>query len=123
MYFGDNMSMARIVCVVLVAATLAIPDWADAQPEPSADAPRTAWGTPRFEGTWQLATMTPLERPEGYEDRPTISGADAEAFLERLQTAFRQGLDAALSADVEFGDGGATESIVDDPLLDALVVS
>ena len=70
MYFGDNISMARIVCVVLMAATLAIPDWVDAQPEPSADAPRTAWGTPSFEGTWQLATMTPLERPEGYEDRP-----------------------------------------------------
>ena len=126
MYFGDNISMARIVCVVLMAATLAIPDWVDAQPEPSADAPRTAWGTPSFEGTWQLATMTPLERPEGYEDRPTISGEEAEAFLERLQIAFRQGLDAALSADVEFGDGGATESIVDDPLLDertSLVIS
>lgn len=88
--------------------------------------PRTPWGAPDLQGTWVLPTMTPLERPDGYEARPRLTGAEAEEFLETRRRGIRQALDASLSADFELGDGGVTESIFDAPLLDgrtSLVVS
>ena len=111
---------------VLVGALLGLPCMALAQPGDEAGVPRTPWGAPDLQGTWVLPTMTPLERPAGYEDRPRLTGAEAEAFLETLRSRVRQALDAALSADFELGDGGVTESIFDAPLLDgrtSLVVS
>ena len=39
----------------------------------SADVPRTAWGTPSLEGTWDFKTATPYERPEQYKDREFIT--------------------------------------------------
>jgi hypothetical protein len=90
------------------------------------DIPRMPWGDPDLQGRWRLGTMTPLERPAGFEGRPRLAGADADAFLETRRTRFRQALDVALSADVEFGDGGASESILDESLFQgrtSLVVS
>lgn len=50
--------------------------------------PRTAWGTPDFQGiAWDFATMTPLERPVGV-DKPEFTEAEAAAF--QKQTSARQ---------------------------------
>ena len=111
---------------VLVVALLGLPGLALAQRGDEAGPPRTLWGVPDLQGTWSLPTMTPLERPAGYEDRPRLTGAEAEEFLTTRRSRIRQGLAAALSADFELGDGGVTESIYDAPLLDgrtSLVVS
>ena len=123
------MSRHLLRSFVLAGVLLGLPCLALAQPgqpggEPGAQ--RTPWGAPDLQGTWQLPTMTPLERPAGYEDKPRLTGAEAEAFLQTLRSGVRQALDAALSADFELGDGGVTESIFDAPLLDgrtSLVVS
>src|ERR1700757_2857012 len=50
--------------------------------------PRTPWGDPDFQdGTWNFATMTPLERPRGVET-PTFTEPEAVKFEE--QTVVRQ---------------------------------
>ena len=111
---------------VLVGALLGLPCVALAQQGAQADQPRTPWGVPDLQGTWSLPTMTPLERPAGYEDRPRLTSAEEEEFLATRRSRIRQGLAAALSADFELGDGGVNESIYDAPLLDgrtSLVVS
>jgi hypothetical protein len=42
--------------------------------------PRTAWGTPDFQGvTWNFATMTPLERPRGI-DKPELTPEETVTF-------------------------------------------
>jgi len=41
------------------------------------------WGVPDLEGTYNYATMTPLERPREFAGRPTISDAEAAAYEQR----------------------------------------
>ena len=52
---------------------------------------KTEWGDPDFEGTYNYATMTPLERPRDLADRPPLSDAEAAAYeqrtIERQSTA------------------------------------
>jgi len=43
----------------------------------------TAWGVPELEGTYNYATMTPLERPREFAGRPTITDAEAAAYEQR----------------------------------------
>src|SRR5579862_9133335 len=46
--------------------------------------PRTSDGHPDLTGIWSNATITPLERPAAYKDRPTLSDADAKVFEQRV---------------------------------------
>ena len=46
-------------------------------------APRTAWGDPDFDGIWNYATMTPLERAREFADKEVLSEAEAAAFEKR----------------------------------------
>jgi hypothetical protein len=43
----------------------------------SASIPRASDGHPDLQGIWTNATITPLERPAAYKDKPTISDAEA----------------------------------------------
>ena len=47
--------------------------------------PRTQWGDPDFQGVWNYATMTPLERPRDLAAKSVLT-ADEAAEYER-QTA------------------------------------
>jgi hypothetical protein len=47
-------------------------------------APRTPWGHPDLQGTWNAATLTPLERPDNVGGRLTLSPAEA-AEIERVE--------------------------------------
>lgn len=51
-----------------------------AQTEANADIPRLADGRPDLQGTWDFRTITPLQRPEEYSDRETLSTAEAAEF-------------------------------------------
>ena len=44
----------------------------------SADIPRTAAGYPDLSGTYNIATLTPLQRPERLGDKATITAKEAE---------------------------------------------
>jgi hypothetical protein len=80
---------AAIVVFVVAAGWLSsAPGWPAATLLGQPSMPRTAWGDPDFQdGTWNFATMTPLERPRGVEG-PVFTEAEAAAF--EAQTAARQ---------------------------------
>ena len=61
--------------------------------------PPTPWGHPDLGGYWTYVTMTPLERPPGYEDRPVLSDDEARAFLAVGHRLVRAELDRQLNAD------------------------
>jgi hypothetical protein len=63
--------------------------------ERSVAIPRTPDGRPDLQGVWNAATITPLERPDEFAAKPTISEAEAEAwaaqFLENASLDRRDG--------------------------------
>jgi hypothetical protein len=50
----------------------------------SYNVPRTPWGHPDFQGVWNAATLTPLERPDNVGGRLTLTPAEAAA-IERAE--------------------------------------
>jgi hypothetical protein len=48
--------------------------------------PRTAWGAPDLRGTWTGATITPLERPAEYANRPVLTPEEAAALEARARS-------------------------------------
>ncbi len=52
-----------------------------------ADIPPTAWGDPALQGIWSSSGATPMERPDRYQGRETLS--DEEVALIRSETAAR----------------------------------
>ena len=67
----------------IVAAGLALPAVATGQ-----DIPRTASGRPDLSGTYDTATLTPLQRPQQFGDRGTLTAEEA-ALVESDPTALR----------------------------------
>ena len=45
---------------------------------------RTPDGRPDLQGVWSSATMTPLERPKGFEDKPFFTEDEAKDFVNGL---------------------------------------
>ena len=46
----------------------------------TASIPRAADGHPDLQGVWTNATITPLERPAAYKDKPTLTDAEAKKW-------------------------------------------
>ena len=42
--------------------------------------PRTPWGDPDLQGTWNFANLTPLERPSGLAGKQTLTAEEAAEF-------------------------------------------
>ena len=63
---------ATIPLLALAAAVLAVPAPAAAQ-DPAWAAPRTADGQPDLQGIWSNNTATPLERPEAFAGKDTLT--------------------------------------------------
>ena len=51
-------------------------------------APRTPDGHPDLQGIWTNATITPIERPANFKDRPTLSEKEAHDYETRVSTQF-----------------------------------
>ncbi|MDE0108419.1 MAG: hypothetical protein OXJ37_13620 [Bryobacterales bacterium] len=49
----------------------------------AADIPRTSSGKPDLSGTYDIATLTPLERPEEYGERLTLTDEEAAGVVDR----------------------------------------
>jgi hypothetical protein len=45
--------------------------------------PRTAWGDPDLQGTWNYATLTPLERPKEFEGKDVLTAEEVAEFERR----------------------------------------
>ena len=83
------MASRRFVPVIatgLIVGLLALVGAADqARPPARATAGatlKTAWGEPDLQGIWDGDTLTPLERPERWADKPVLSDAEAAAVEE-----------------------------------------
>jgi len=44
------------------------------------DVPRTAWGTPDFQGNWDFRSITPFERPEYFKDKEFLTAEEVSGF-------------------------------------------
>ena len=90
-------------------ALLAVPAAADS----ASDIPRTPSGRPDLTGTYDIATLTPLQRPEEFGDDLYMSEEKANEILERTQKLAAKA-DAPSDADREAppagGDGSAGAS-------------
>ena len=76
----------RVLGVVAVAiVALALASVADAQ-----DIPRTASGRPDLSGTYDTATLTPLQRPEEFGDRLELTQEEAAGIGQGGQAAVGQ---------------------------------
>ena len=79
--------------------------------------PRTPEGHPDLQGVWTNATLTPMERPAAYANKPTVTEAEAKDFAKNAAEELRQtdgasdspGLRAAGSG----GTGGYNELFID----------
>jgi hypothetical protein len=95
-----------------VAAALCFAAMAHAQQTPVRSAPgvpRTAWGTPDLQGTWTGSTITPLERPKEYANKPVLTPQEAAALEARARTR------NAAEPPVVAGDPGTYNQIWFDP--------
>jgi hypothetical protein len=78
-----SRSSIRILAAAGLAALAIVP--ANGQRQTGSwTAPKTPWGHPDLQGTWNAATLTPLERPDNVGGRLTLSPAEA-AEIERTE--------------------------------------
>ena len=88
------MRMRPVVLATLLIAAMVAADHLLAQSPaagacPNGDAvevapvPRTPWGHPDLQGTWDYKTITPLERPAQYGDRQYLTDAEVKTLEER----------------------------------------
>ncbi len=80
-------------------------------------APRTADGHPDLQGTWTNVTITPMERPAEFKDKPTLTEAEARAFekhsAKELQDVDGKSNSPLLAAAGSNGTGGYNVLFID----------
>ena len=89
---------AMVMVAVLVATSAA----AQSAASESADGHETPWGDPDLQGVWGSSGATPMERPDEYQGRETLS--DEEVAQIRGETAARN--DQLLRADAQRTQAG-----------------
>ena len=80
-----------VVATLLIAAMVAADHLLAQSPAPgaaaraaaSAPVPRTPWGHPDLQGTWDYKTITPLERPAQYGERQYLTDEEVKTLEER----------------------------------------
>ena len=53
----------------------------------AAEVPRTSWGAPDLQGTWDFRSITPFERPAEFGDKAFLTAAEIAAWEERTRKA------------------------------------
>ena len=95
----SQKSVLTLVAVVGLAWLSAAP----AAAQTSDEVPRTAWGAPDLGGVWDYRSVTPLERPEQFADKPVLTEEEAAA-VERERAEWVERIDAAENASVPGND-------------------
>ena len=73
------LSVAAVVAVVSLGA---VPAGAQT------DVPRTPWGQPDLQGTWDFRSITPMERPDELADRAFLTEEEAAKFEQEAANWF-----------------------------------
>jgi hypothetical protein len=73
--FGRTIASLASRHVVMFAAAAAV-----AAPLSAQSLPRARDGHPDLQGTWNFSSLTPLERPAQFADKPVLTDAEAAAF-------------------------------------------
>ena len=100
--------LTSLSVVAIVIATLSL----SALPVSAQGVPRTAWGAPDLNGTWDFRTITPLERPAARADQEFLTEEEA-ANLERevidrnADLAAREAVRTEVTTSVDRGEEGA----------------
>ena len=97
------MQKLRIVLIASVAMVAMVGMLAAAQS--SVEVPRTVWGDPALGGVWDYRTITPLERPEEYEDRAFLTDEEV-AELEQGAEDRERAADEAPARRAESAEAG-----------------
>jgi hypothetical protein len=84
---------------VATALMLLVSTAATAQTSASPSAPRTPWGHPDLQGTWDYWTFTPLERPGDVEAGKVLTDEEAARLAEQLHRRALQNDQAARPGD------------------------
>ena len=118
--FGTSSTIPALAIVIGTLVTLSL----SAQARPSSQKPwtppKTAWGDPDLQGIYNYATLTPLERPAPYANKPVFTEEEAAAY--EHQYLDRQEGNALVTAGIDWWDPGTahladrrTSLIVDPP--------
>ena len=74
-----RFALPLTIITASVLAMVAVVAQQPGTPEGTAADIRTPWGEPDLQGIWSSATLTPLERPAKYADRPVLTPEEAAA--------------------------------------------
>src|SRR5580693_2912450 len=74
----------RISISVWILVFLSAPAMAFGQAAKQWVPPRTPDGRPDLQGTWNTSTLTPLERPAEFADKPVLTAQEAKEYEARL---------------------------------------
>ena len=86
-----RLRVLAVLALVSVASVLAVPPAAG-----QSAVKATPWGDPDLQGIWTSSGATPMERPDRYQGRETLS--DEEVALIRSETAAREAQAARAAA-------------------------
>jgi len=100
------MYRQHTITAFALAALALTPTFAGAQSSNTAPA-RTAWGDPDLQGVWHSSGAVPMERPEEYQDRATLTDEEAARILAEAEERDRQALLAERRQTVAGGVVGA----------------
>jgi hypothetical protein len=87
---------------MLILTVVLLPQFA------AGDVPRTASGKPDLSGNYDIATLTPLERPKAFGDKLYLTRTEADEIVAEEKALFDEGskqLDPEREAPPEGGDG------------------
>ena len=93
----------------VVAVVALVPMCAAAQPT-NTTLPRTAWGDPDLQGVWNSSGATPMERPDEYQGRTTLSDEETAQLQQEAASRDEALLLAARRQTVAGGSVGAYNS-------------
>jgi len=85
------LRLTFVFAAALGVASLAAQTAGSKPAAPAAKAPaaktanlKTAWGTPNLEGIWDFRTVTPMERPAEFANKPFLTEKEAEEYARKM---------------------------------------